>query len=122
MLFASVFVAFAVAAAFVQDASDLHTLAHDVTRMESIRNIKNIQRQISHLAQFGEWQRISELFSSNSNLIWGNFTTHGPLSIESWLRSDSSFMDGVHPGSLYTLIAETPVISLSTDGHTAKGR
>jgi hypothetical protein len=103
-------------------ASDLDLLAQDVTRVESIRNIKNVQRQLSHLAQFGEWQRISSLFSSDSSLVWGNFTTYGPTSIESWLRNDSGNMDGSHAGSLNTLIVEAPVISLSMDGQTAKGR
>lgn len=31
-------------------------------------------------------------------------------------------MDGIYPGSLNTLIAETPVISLSVDGKSEKGR
>jgi hypothetical protein len=84
--------------------------------------LKKVQRQVSHLAQFGEWQRISQVSGPNSTLIWDNFTTHGLSSIESWLRSDSSHIDGIQPASLNTLIAETPVMSLSVNGTTAKGR
>ncbi|KAF2849043.1 hypothetical protein T440DRAFT_469785 [Plenodomus tracheiphilus IPT5] len=110
------------ACATLVGALNLNTLARDITRIESIRHIKNTQKQLSQLAQFGEWERISRLFSNNGTLIWGNTTIHSPASIEKWLRSDAGGADGIRPGSLNTLIAETPVISLSSDGRTAKGR
>ncbi|KAH4057965.1 hypothetical protein HBH50_234210 [Parastagonospora nodorum] len=103
-------------------ASPLDTLAHSTSSLESLRNIKNIQKQISHLAQLGEWRTISHLFTPNSTFTWANTTLHGPPAIETWLHTDSQGMDGIQPGSLNTLIAETPVISLSADGQRAKGR
>jgi hypothetical protein len=102
--------------------SPLDNIAREVSRVESIRHIKNVQKQISHLAQFGRWNSISQFFSSNSTFIWGNATVHGPSFIEEWLRTDSGAMDGIRPGSLNTLIAENPVISLNEDGKTARGR
>ena len=107
---------------FVEGALSSDNLARNVARVESIRQIKNVQRQLSHFAQFGQWQQVGHLFSSNSTLIWGNVTVHGTSSIEEWLRGDAGHMDGIQPGSLDTLIAENPVISLSTDGTGAKGR
>ncbi|KAH7084636.1 hypothetical protein BKA63DRAFT_497934 [Paraphoma chrysanthemicola] len=106
----------------VTASSPLDVLARDVERAESIRHIKNIQKQLSHLAQFGEWQAISQLFSQNGTLIWGNTTVRGLSAIEQWLRIDSKAMDGLQPGSLNTLIAENPVISLNRNGTSAKGR
>lgn len=103
-------------------ASPIDTLAHSTTSLESLRHIKNVQKQISHLAQFGQWHSISTLFATNSTFTWANTTLHGPAAIETWLRADSNNSDGIHPGSLNTLIAETPVISLSLDGQRAKGR
>jgi hypothetical protein len=103
-------------------SSRLDTLARDVTCVESIRHIKNIQKQISHLAQFGQWNSISQFFTPNSTFVWGNTTINGAATIEKWLRTDSRGMDGIQTGSLNTLIAENPVISLSGDGKTAKGR
>jgi len=103
-------------------ASPLDTLAHSTTSLESLRHVKNIQKQFSHLAQFGQWHTISALFAPNCTFTWANTTIHGPAAIETWLRADSPAMDGTHPGSLNTLIAETPVISLSRDGQRAKGR
>jgi hypothetical protein len=103
-------------------SSTLDALARDITRVESIRHIKNIQKQVSHLAQYGQWQSISNLFTPNGTFVWGNTTINGESSIEEWLRTDSGTMDGIQPDSLNTLIAENPVISLSMDGKTAKGR
>jgi hypothetical protein len=103
-------------------ASPLNALARDVTRVESVRQIKNIQKQVSHLAQFGQWHSISQLFTPNSTFMWSNTTINGASSIEQWMRTDSGAMDGIGTGSLNTLIAESPVISLGVDGKTAKGR
>ena len=100
----------------------LANLARDVERVESIRHIKNIQKQLSQLAQFGEWQAIGQLFSQNGTFVWGNITVHGACALEQWLRTDSGAMDGVQTDSLNTLIADNPVISLSTDGSSANGR
>ncbi|KAF1849728.1 uncharacterized protein K460DRAFT_381663 [Cucurbitaria berberidis CBS 394.84] len=100
----------------------MNALARDVARVESIRQVKNVQRQVSHLAQFGQWQQVGHLFCVNSTLVWGNITVHGSRSIESWLRGDAGNMDGIYPGSLDTPIVENPVVTLSTDGRTAKAR
>ena len=94
----------------------------EVARVESVRRVKDLQRQLSHFAQYGQWNSISQLFSINSTLIWGNVTAHGPASIETWLRNDSGNMNGLVSGSLSTMIVETPVVSLSIDGKRAKGR
>ncbi|KAH7389644.1 hypothetical protein DE146DRAFT_664880 [Phaeosphaeria sp. MPI-PUGE-AT-0046c] len=106
----------------VRAVSPLDLLARDVTNVESIRSIKNVQRQISHLAQFGQWHSISQLFTPNSTLVWANVTIQGASLIEQWLRAESEDMDGIKAGSLNTQIAENPLISLGADGCTAKGR
>jgi len=113
---------FLLSAVFVDAALDVSTLAREVARVESVRRVKDLQRQLSHFAQYGQWNSISQLFSINSTLVWGNMTAHGPASIETWLRNDSGDMNGLVSGSLSTMIVETPVVSLSIDGKRAKGR
>jgi hypothetical protein len=113
---------FLLSAVFVDAALDGSTLAREVARVESVRRVKDLQRQLSHFAQYGQWNSISQLFSINGTLIWGNVTAHGPASIETWLRNDSGDMNGLVSGSLSTMIVETPVVSLSIDGNRAKGR
>ncbi|KAK3339954.1 hypothetical protein B0T25DRAFT_560983 [Lasiosphaeria hispida] len=46
----------------------------------------------------------------------------GPAAVESWLRTDAGSMDGLKLGSLHALINDQPVVSLSADGRSAKGR
>jgi hypothetical protein len=103
-------------------APTLSSLARDVARVESVREIKDLQRTFSQLAQFGRYADMAKLFSQNGTLHWGNETAKGPTAIESWLVKDVKGMDGVKPGSLDTLVAENPLVSLSADGLTAKGR
>lgn len=100
----------------------LNELARDVERVESIRSIKDLQRTFAQLAQFGRYDEMASLFSYNGTLRWGNQTANGPSNIEKWLRSDSGNMNGIVPGSLDTIIIETPLVSLSVDGGTAKAR
>lgn len=100
----------------------VNSLARDIERVESVREIKDVQRTFAQLAQFGRWSDMAALFSTNGTLRWGSQTATGPEAIEKWLRADAGEMDGIRPGSLDTLIAETPLVSLSADGLSGKGR
>jgi hypothetical protein len=106
----------------IHATTTLNSLARDVERVESIRAIKDIQRSFSQLAQFGRHTDMTSLFSTNGTLIWGNETARGPTAIETWIRTDAGKMNGINPGSLDTLIAENPLVSLSVDGKSAKAR
>ncbi|PVI07908.1 hypothetical protein DM02DRAFT_696583 [Periconia macrospinosa] len=98
--------------------------AREITRVESIREIKDIQRSFAHFAQVGQWDSIASLFSSNGTLTWGwNATSlSGHSSIAKWLQEDAGAMNGVVPGSLNTMVIENPVLNLAVDGLSAKGR
>lgn len=102
---------------------ELNELARDLSRVESVRAIKNTQRYFAHIAQFGNYNGMGRLFTSNATLIWGNTTiTGGPPGIAAWLRADAGNMNGLEPGSLDTFIIENPLVSLSVDGRSAKAR
>jgi hypothetical protein len=103
-------------------ALTIDSLARDISRVEAVREVKDIQRSFAQLAQFGQFAAVSSLFSANGTLKWGNATAHGPLAIESWLCNDAENMDGIRPGSLNTWIIENPLVSLAVDGLTAKAR
>lgn len=110
------------AVVLAQAGTSLDLLARDVSRVESIREIKDITRSFAHLAQFGQWGSIASLFAPDGTLIWGNASVSGSTAITTWLRDDAGNMDGLQTGSLNTLIIENPVVSLSLDGRTAKAR
>ena len=120
----------AVACADVKSAA-LSAVARDIERLESVREVKDVQRSLAHLAQFGRWNELGALFSSDGKLVWGTGSpldekqvesATGPDAIASWFRKDAGNMDGARPGSLHTLFVDQPVVSLSSDGLSAKGR
>ncbi|KAK4160091.1 hypothetical protein QBC43DRAFT_220493 [Cladorrhinum sp. PSN259] len=108
------------------------SLTVSLQRVESVREIKNVQKHFAQLAQYGRWSEMGSLFSHNGILRWGSnsdplsdsaaTTVIGPAAIEKWLRDDAGDMDGIKPGSLHVLINDQPMISLADDGESAKGR
>lgn len=109
------------------------SIARNLERVESVREVKDLQRTFAQLAQHGRWGEMAGLFSETGVLRWGQgkddilatsdaISVTGPADIEAWLRGDSGDMDGTRPGSLHTMINEMPVVTLSADGRTAKGR
>jgi hypothetical protein len=87
----------------------LNTVARDLVRVESVRDVKDVQRSFAQLAQFGRWSDMASLFADNGVLIWGNETANGPVAIQQWLKTDAGEMDGIRPGSLNTMVVENPL-------------
>ncbi|KAM7192724.1 hypothetical protein V8F33_008185 [Rhypophila sp. PSN 637] len=120
--------------ASAQSPVTIESLTEDLARLESVREIKNVQRTFAQLAHYGRFQQMASFFADNGILRWGAGTgtnilddsdataITGPAAIETWLRTDAGKMDGLQPGSLNTWINEQPVITLSADGKSAKGR
>ncbi|MET7401059.1 nuclear transport factor 2 family protein [Dactylosporangium sp. NPDC005572] len=104
------------------------TLARDVARVESVREVKDLQRTYAQLHQYGRFADMAALFADDGALVWGtqglaaDAPVTGRAAVESWLVTDAGTMDGIRPGSLHTEINDNPVVSLSTDGLSAKGR
>ncbi|KAF2117928.1 SnoaL-like domain-containing protein [Lophiotrema nucula] len=122
-LFASIYlVVGAFGSLAVAATPELNALAREIDRVESIREIKDVQRQFSQLAGSGRWKNMADLFSTNGTLIWGNETTTGQSSIQAWLKRDAGNMDGINPGSMNTVVSENPVVNLVVDGKSAKAR
>jgi len=103
-------------------ATTLESLALDVSRVESVREIKDLTSAFAQLAQFGRWADMAALFSQNGTLQWDKTISTGPAAIEKWLKADAAGMDGIAPGSLDTLVASNPLVNLATDGRVAKAR
>lgn len=110
--------------AFAQDVdrTQIDELARDVTRVESIREVKDLQRLYAQYAQFGLASEMSALFADDATLIWGDKTVHGRKAIEAWLRKRIGMGRGLAPGALHTEFIEDPLINLSADGTSAKSR
>lgn len=101
-----------------QAAPTLDILARDVERVESLREAKDVQRTFAHLAQFGLWEQMAELFADDATLRWGDHSVVGRTEIAAWLKADVSAGGVIPPGSLHTEIFEQPLANLSVDGRT----
>ncbi|KAK7190958.1 hypothetical protein DPSP01_009162 [Paraphaeosphaeria sporulosa] len=100
----------------------LDNLAREVSRVESIREIKDVQRSFAHLAQFGRFHDAATLFTTDATFIWGNASVTGRSAIENFLNAHTGEMNGRKSSSLNTLVIENPVVSLSVNGQSAKAR
>src|SRR3569833_1693992 len=116
-------------AGLVAAAPSLSSLARDTERVESVREIKDITKTFGHLAQYGKFSDMAALFSDNGTLLVqvgmpsaNTSTKTGPAAIASWLKADAGDMNGAKAGSLNVFIVESPVVSLSAEGTSAKAR
>jgi hypothetical protein len=115
-------------AAPVRAADSVDALARDVSRAESFRAVLNLQRSYAQYAQFGLWSEVSRLFTPNGRFVFDGQITpgekaNGQSEIASLLMARyGGGHEGVRAGELSTMMIETPVVNLSVDGNSAKGR
>lgn len=110
-------------AAFAQEASraQIDELARDVSRVESLRAVKDLQRFYAQYAQFGLAAEMAALFTEDAQFIWGDETIEGRAAIEAWLDQRMGGR-GLAPGAIFSELIEDPLTNLSVDGQSAKSR
>lgn len=97
-------------------------LALDVERLESLRAVKDLQRTYAHYLQFGLAEASAGLFAGDARVVWGEAAIEGRDAIGAWLRQRAGGASGLAPGALNTELIDEPLVNLSADGETAKGR
>lgn len=98
-------------------------LAQNVERAESVRQVKRLQETYAQYSQFGLWDEMAALFADDAELIRGDDRVAGQEAIGRYLLE--TFGNGRHglpPGGLHTQLVFRPLINVSADGQTAKGR
>jgi hypothetical protein len=95
-------------------------VARDVGRLESLRAVKNLQRSYAQYAQFGLWSEMADLFASNGKIVWGDEVVATRPARAKWLAAHGAPM--ANPGALNTELIDDPLVNLSLDGRSAKGR
>ncbi|GAA0932680.1 nuclear transport factor 2 family protein [Pseudonocardia zijingensis] len=98
------------------------TLTDAVQKVESVRDVKDVQRHYAHLLQVGAVAAAAELIDDDAVLRWGSERRSGRAEISAWLEGDLRRWGGARPGSLHTEIIDQPLVTLSGDGRTARGR
>jgi hypothetical protein len=98
------------------------SLARDVSRVESVRAVKDLQRSYAQYAQFGLWQEMADLFADDAELVWDDEPPlHGKPAISAWLRARVG-QRGLTDGAVHSELIDDPLVNLSVDGRSAKGR
>jgi hypothetical protein len=100
--------------------NQIDELARDVTRLESLRAVKTVQRTYAQYAQFALWGEMADLFSANGRIVWGDKEIKGRAAIVKWLAGHAGQVTG--PGALNTDLIDDPLANLSVDGGSAKVR
>jgi hypothetical protein len=104
-------------------AARVHQLAQHVERAESVRAVKRVQETYAQYSQFGLWTDMAALFADNAQLSYGKDHAQGRQAIQNYFLA--TFGEGTHglkPGGLHTQMVLRPLINVSADGQSAKGR
>src|SRR5262245_47620157 len=105
------------------EAADLARLSLEVQRAEDIRAVKRLQISYAQFAQFGLWSEMALLFTSDSEVTYGADRLKGHAAIQGHLRTNwGNGREGLPAGGLHTMLEDAPVLNLSADGKSAKGR
>ena len=94
-----------------------------VERAESVRAVKRLQETYAQYSQFGLWTEMAALFADNAQLSYGKDNEQGRQAIQNYFLT--KFGEGTHglkPGGLHTQMVLRPLVNVSADGQTAKGR
>jgi hypothetical protein len=104
-------------------AARIHRLAQNVERAESVRAVKRVQEAYAQYSQFGLWTEMAALFADSAQLSYGKDDAQGRRAIQNYfLTKFGEGKDGLQPGGLHTQMVLRPLINVSADGQTAKGR
>ncbi|GAA0283351.1 hypothetical protein GCM10009127_26020 [Alteraurantiacibacter aestuarii] len=101
---------------------EIDNLARDLSRVESVRAVKDLQRFYAQYAQFGLWTEMADLFADDGVVLWGSQRVQGRAAIARWLEQRLGGERGMAPAALHTEFIEDPLVNLSVDGNSAKGR
>ncbi len=98
-------------------------LAQNIERAESVRQVKRLQETYAQYSQFGLWDEMAALFAEDAELVRGDQRVTGQGSIgDYFLETFGGGLHGLPPGGLHTQLVFRPLINVSADGDSAKGR
>src|SRR5262245_31202629 len=104
-------------------AERVHRLAQNVERAESVRAVKRLQEAYAQYSQFGLWTDMAALFADNAQLSYGKDNEQGRPAIQNYfVTTFGEGRQGLKPGALHTQMVLRPLINVSADGQSAKGR
>lgn len=101
----------------------LDRLTLEVERVKAVRAVKDLQHSYAQYAQFGLWNDMASLFTARAEFTNGKETLHGREVIGGYfLKTLGHGKLGLAAGEFRAQLVFRPVINLSANGQTAKGR
>ena len=96
-------------------------LAHDVQQLQDQNDIENLQQMYGYYIDKGKWEQAANLFSATATLeIQGRGAFVGRPRVLEYLRAIGP--EGPAEGRLFDNMQLQPLIHVSADGRSAKGR
>jgi SnoaL-like domain len=107
----------------ISTAQSIDDLARDVDRVESMRAVKQLQRTYAQYSQYGLWNEMADLFAQDATYTFDTETVRGRKAIAAYIAThEGGGQQGLKPGAVHTQIIDHPVVNLSVDGESARGR
>ena len=106
----------------------LDAFARDVDRTQSVRAVKHLQSSYAQYAQYGLWQEVGALFSSDGSFVFDGSvkpaeTAKGAAAIASFLRQRyGGGKEGMTADGLSAMMIDSPVVNLTAQGDAATAR
>lgn len=101
----------------------LAQLENDLHKAQAIRDIKRLQYSYSHYAELGLWFDLGDLFAANGVAHYAQGDFRGPESLRKfYLQELGRGQLGLAEGRIYPHIMIQPVVTVASDGKTARGR
>ena len=98
-------------------------LAQNIERAESVRDVKRLQETYAQYSQFGLWDEMAALFADDAEMIRGNDRVRGQAAIADYfLETFGNGRHGLPAGGLHTQLVFRPLVNVSADGQSARGR
>jgi hypothetical protein len=98
-------------------------LSQKIERAESVRAVKRLQETYAQYSQCGLWADMAALFSDNAEFSYGKDSARGRAAIgQYFLTAFGQGKYGLEPGGLHTQLVLRPLVNVSSDGQSAKGR
>jgi hypothetical protein len=100
----------------------LQTLELRATRIADVNAIKNLQRAYGYYVDEGQWDEVAALFANDASIEIGlDGVYQGRQRIREYLAALGGGRNGLAPGQLNEHLQLMPVVTLGSDGRSAKG-
>ena len=104
-----------------RERAALEGIDRSLTRLADERAIENLQRSFGFFMDKALWKDATDLFTDDGSLeLGGGGVYAGRAHILQYLTAQAPH--GLTQGWMYSYVQEQPVITLSSDGRTARGR